>query len=118
MRTGLEVFGDGLDDLLVGAYDNDDGGTAYLILGSSLGSTAEIDLSDADYSFVGETSSDFAGCSVSGAGDVDGDGLDDLLVGAYGLREYQHAGAGIYHGAFFGNQVHSIPQRSDEHELC
>ena len=81
-----DVDGDGLGDLLVGAYGNDDGGAdagkAYLILGASLGSTSEIDLSLADYSFVGELSGDSAGHSVSSAGDVDGDGLDDLLVGA------------------------------------
>ena len=81
-----DVDGDGLDDLLVGAYQNDDGGNeagkAYLILGASLGTTGEIDLEDADYSFVGESSEDNAGWSVSSAGDVDGDGLDDLLVGA------------------------------------
>ena len=81
-----DVDGDGLDDLFVGAFNNDDGGSnagkAYLILGASLGSTSEIDLSFADYSFVGENSDDYAGISVSSAGDVDGDGLDDLLVGA------------------------------------
>jgi hypothetical protein len=71
----------------VGAYLNDDGGDdagkAYLILGASLGSTSEIDLSHADCSFVGEDSGNYAGWSVSSAGDVDGDGLDDLLVGAH-----------------------------------
>jgi hypothetical protein len=90
-----DVDGDGLDDLLVGAYQNDDGGTyagkAYLILGASLGSTSEIDLEDADYSFVGESSEDNAGWSVSSAGDVDGDDLDDILVGA------RYNGDGAFH---------------------
>ena len=43
---------------------NDDGGTsagkAYLILGASLGADAEIDLSDADYAFIGEAAADYA----------------------------------------------------------
>ena len=82
-----DVDGDNLDDLLVGAYLNDEGGSAagkvYLILGASLGSTPVIDLSDADYAFVGEEAGDSAGIAVSSAGDVDDDGLDDILVGAY-----------------------------------
>jgi hypothetical protein len=51
-------------------------------LGSSPGASPTIDLSSADYSFVGESAYDRAGSSVSRAGDVDGDGLDDLLIGA------------------------------------
>ncbi len=83
-----DVDGDGLDDLFVGAYENDDGGSkagkAYLLLGSTLAaSTAStIDLSQADFAFIGESSGDSAGYSVSTAGDVDGDGLDDLFIGA------------------------------------
>jgi len=83
-----DVDGDGLDDILVGAYKDDEGGSeagaAYVILGSSLGTSNSIDLSTADYKLVGESGDDFAGYSVSSAGDLDGDGLDDVLVGAFG----------------------------------
>jgi hypothetical protein len=77
-----DLDGDGLDDILVGAHRN--GGKAYLILGASLGGSSEIDLSLADYRFLGEDTYDYAGVSVSSAGDVNGDGLDDILVGAFG----------------------------------
>ena len=81
-----DVNGDGLDDILIGAYNNDAGGTdagkSYVIFGSSLGSTFTGDLSSADYSFIGENASDNAGMSISSAGDIDGDGLDDILIGA------------------------------------
>jgi hypothetical protein len=83
-----DVDGDGLDDILIGADENDYGGAtagmAYLILGSSLGANSEIDLSQADYNFWGHYGVDWAGHSVSSAGDVDGDGLDDILIGAVG----------------------------------
>ena len=84
-----DVNGDGFDDLIVGAYANNDGGTddegaAYVFFGASnlsgtknLGGTAS-----ADVTFLGKASNDFLGRSVSGAGDVNGDGFDDLIVGA------------------------------------
>jgi hypothetical protein len=57
------------------------------VLGASLGLTPIIVLSSADYIFDGEESSDQSGRSVSGAGDVNGDGRDDILIGAYGNDE-------------------------------
>ena len=57
-------------------------GAAYVVLGSSLGPVSTIDLADADYKLIGERAGDAAGAVVSDAGDVDGDGLSDVLVGA------------------------------------
>jgi len=85
VSTAGDVDGDGLSDILVGAVYYDEGGSnagkAYLVLGSSL-SGASMNLSAADHAFIGEVDEDYAGCSVSTAGDVDGDGLSDVLVGA------------------------------------
>ncbi|MFA6028138.1 MAG: integrin alpha, partial [Patescibacteria group bacterium] len=81
-----DVNGDGYDDFLVGSYNNDDGGSnagaAYLIYGSATPLTS-VSLSDSSVvEFTGESDDDNAGCSVSSAGDVNGDGYDDIIVGA------------------------------------
>ena len=80
-----DVDDDGLDDILIGVPYLLDGsdtvGGARLFLGASLGSETEVSLSEADYTFLG-TSSSWAGRGVSTAGDVDGDGLDDILISA------------------------------------
>ena len=83
VSTAGDVDGDGLDDILVGAYfapATAGSGKAYLILGSSLGENSTINLSDADYSITGGSGYKL-GHSVSSAGDIDGDGLDDILIG-------------------------------------
>jgi len=77
-----DVDGDGYDDLVVGAPDDDDGGSdsgaVYLVLGPVTGPG---DLVDAAVKLSGVNSSDHAGTSVAGVGDTDGDGYADFLVG-------------------------------------
>lgn len=77
-----DVDGDGADDLLVGAPSEDtfaeDGGAAYVVC-DPLDGTAG--LSAADAKVLGECTGCSLGLDVSGAGDTDGDGYDDLLVG-------------------------------------
>ena len=84
MAAAGDVNGDGYPDILIGAYHNDDGGSgagkAYVMYGPFGGVHP---LSGADASFIGEVSSDAAGRAVSAAGDVNGDGYDDILIGAY-----------------------------------
>jgi hypothetical protein len=79
-----DVNGDGNDDLFLGSFTNSEGGedagAAYLVLGPV---TGRLDLSLADAKLLGEEPGDFAG-HTAGAGDVDGDGNDDLLVGSGG----------------------------------
>jgi hypothetical protein len=101
LSTAGDVDGDGLDDVLIGAPDVDLGGAsagaAYLLLASGAvlgGASATASVSDADVILVGEATGDEAGFSVGSAGDLDGDGQAELLVGApYNSSAASYAGA-------------------------
>jgi hypothetical protein len=85
-----DVNGDGYDDLLIGGPYNFDGtwsGKTYLVLGNASGWSMDTDLSDANASFLGEQQWDKSGISVACSGDVNGDGYDDILIGASGNSE-------------------------------
>ena len=89
---GGDINGDGIDDLLIGALQASPSssqvkaGRSYVIFGSAAGFPNPFSLSSLDGSngFIinGETALDESGNSVSIAGDINGDGVDDLIIGA------------------------------------
>ncbi len=105
LRSAEDVDGDGLADLVVGARrvsaEAEEGGAMYLILGDSLGDFGSIiSLSDVDHRFDGEAMMGWVGYQAAGAGDVDNDGLSDIMAGAHmsdgeGGRVYIVTGATI-----------------------
>ncbi|MBK8983698.1 MAG: FG-GAP repeat protein [Ignavibacteria bacterium] len=89
-----DLNGDGYDDIISGAhFTNSSAGRVYIYFGAPIMSSTP--------SFVlnGEAANNFFGISVSDAGDVNGDGYSDVIVGAYGYS----SGIGrayIYYGGY------------------
>ena len=101
--TAGDVNGDGYADVIVGAYGYDNGerdeGAAFIYYGSATGLSETADsMAESDQAYA------YLGWSVSTAGDVNGDGYADVIVGAYGYDNGQtdEGAAFVYHGSATG----------------
>ncbi len=93
VSSAEDVNGDGISDLVIGAVLADpnlvaSAGQSYVVFGGThLGADVTVDLSQLDgadgFALNGIDASDLSGHSVAGTGDVNGDGLGDLIIGAY-----------------------------------
>ena len=100
--------GDGIDDLIIGApaaiNAGADSGSAYVVFGTATAPAATVTLSTLNgsngFRIDGAAPGDLLGTSVGSAGDVNGDGFDDLIVGAT-----QISGGGVAYVIFGGPGV-------------
>eukprot|EP01040_Poterioochromonas_malhamensis_P011617 gene11616-12675_t len=98
-----DINGDGLNDIIVSTtnYSPTDElrnvGRSYVIYGKK-NQTTDIDLSTLSstqgFHIQGANAFDTSGCSVSTAGDVNGDGIDDIIIGAYNATNKGYANTG------------------------
>ncbi len=114
--TAGDINGDGYADVIVGApqYDNTqtNQGQAYVYHGSEAGLSLT-----ADWTAESDQASAYFGISASTAGDVNGDGYTDVIIGAYGYDngETFEGRAYVYHGSASGlSEVDPWTAESDQ----
>jgi len=113
VATAGDINGDGYSDVIVGAYQYDDGhtdeGCAFIYFGSASGLA-----STPNWTVESNQDGAYFGVSVGTAGDVNGDGYSDIIVGAnmFDNGETNEGGVYVYHGGPVG--VPKSPSWSSE----
>lgn len=97
----IDETSDGYDDIIIGEPDNGNG-KAYLFFGRANADwSSSYTTANANVTLTGEGAGDRFGCSVSGAGDVNNDNYDDVIIGAY-ANGTDKGKAYIYYGGAVG----------------
>ncbi|MEH2246141.1 hypothetical protein [Nostoc sp.] len=112
-----DINNDGIDDLIIGAYDASPNGIyiagqSYIVFGGkNLGSGGTLNLSSLNgtngFLINGIAKLDYSGISVSNAGDINNDGVDDLIIGARSASPNGIDGAGQSYVVFGGKNLGS-----------
>ncbi len=82
LRGVSDINNDGIKDLLLGNFTDDE---VYVLLGGHppYATVVQLDLLDGTERFKYKSNNDFFGYAVDGIGDINGDGIGDIVVGAY-----------------------------------
>ncbi|MEH2466942.1 MAG: hypothetical protein V7K23_25295 [Nostoc sp.] len=108
-----DINDDGIDDLIIGGWLASPNftyasGQSYVVFGGmNVGSGGIFDLSSLNgtngFAITGIDSMSYLGYSVSSAGDTNHDGIDDLIIGAYGVNLYAGQSYVVYGGKNVGS---------------